>query len=268
MKQDLILKTDPENTGYHAGMLSSLKSRYGLLRSLLIYRRPGRQAALQHFYRPFMQPGQLVFDIGAHLGDRTTAFAALGARVVALEPQPRLFAWLQRLAGRGDRVVCLPQAVGATPGTMELVTSLSNPTVASLSPGWRARVGREQPGFAGVNWDTRLRVEVTTLDQLIARYGEPVFCKIDVEGFEPEVLAGLSRPLSALSLEFVAGTLDQALACVERLEHLAAYRYQVVEGERRQFLLADWIDADGIRTWFEAGAGGLASGDLYARRCV
>nr|WP_239056768.1 FkbM family methyltransferase [Wenzhouxiangella limi] len=245
-----------------------MKNGLGLLRSLLIYRRPGRQRALRRFYRVFVQPGDRVFDVGAHLGDRTTAFAALGARVLALEPQPRLFAWLQRLVGRHEAVTCLPLAVGSEPGTLELATSRTNPTVASLSPQWRARVVQAQPGFAGVNWDSRLRVEVTTLDHLIAHYGEPVFCKIDVEGFEPEVLAGLSRPLAALSVEFVAGALDQALACVERLEQLGAYRYQVVEGERREFFLAEWMDAEAIRAWLEAGAGGLASGDLYARRSV
>jgi len=77
-----------------------------------------------------------------------------------------------------------------------------------------------------------------TLDDLIERFGEPVFCKIDVEGFEPDVLAGLTRPLAALSVEFVQGALGQARACVDRLEQLAPYRYQ------------------------------LASGDLYARRLV
>lgn len=249
-------------------MPDSLKNWLGLLRSMLIYRRPGRQRSLRRLYRSFVQPGDLVFDIGAHLGDRTTAFADLGAQVLALEPQPRLFAWLQRLAGRHRGVTCLPLAVGAAPGRLELASSRTNPTVASLSPEWRARVVREQPGFAGVNWDTRLLVEVTTLDLLIERFGEPVFCKIDVEGFEPEVLAGLSRPLGALSVEFVAGALDQALVCVERLEQLGAYRYQVVEGERREFFLAEWMDAEAIRVWLEAGAEGLASGDLYARRCA
>ncbi|MFW6339727.1 MAG: FkbM family methyltransferase, partial [Wenzhouxiangella sp.] len=157
-------------------MFATLKRHYGLLRSLLIYRRPGRQAALRRFYRPFIKPGDLVFDIGAHLGDRSSAFAGLGARVVALEPQPQLLAWLERLVGGTDRVTCLPQAVGAQPGRLELATSRTNPTVASLSPAWRAQVAQARSGFAGVNWDSQVSVEVTTLDALIEEYGEPVFC--------------------------------------------------------------------------------------------
>lgn len=247
-------------------MPDSLKSGFGLLRSLLIYRRPGRQRALRRFYRRFMQPGDRVFDIGAHLGDRSSAFAALGARVVALEPQPRLFPWLVRLTRRSGRVTCLPLAVGAEPGRLALAGSRANPTVASLSPAWREQVRSGQSGFARVDWDEDVSVEVTTLDELINRFGEPVFCKIDVEGFEPQVLAGLSRPLAALSVEFVQAAPEQALACVDRLETLASYEYQVAAGERRCFHLDDWVSAQAVRTWLQSGADGLASGDLYARR--
>src|SRR5690606_17457557 len=57
----------------------------GITRSLIVYWRPGRQRGLRDLYRPFVAPGGLVFDVGAHIGDRTAAFASLGARVVALE---------------------------------------------------------------------------------------------------------------------------------------------------------------------------------------
>lgn len=247
-------------------MPESLKSVFGLLRSLMIYRRPGRQRALRRFYRAFVQPGDRVFDVGAHLGDRSSAFAALGAQVVALEPQPRLFPWLERLTRRSGRVTCLPLAVGAAPGHLALASSRANPTVASLSPAWREQVRGTQAGFADVEWDEDVSVEVTTLDDLIERFGEPVFCKIDVEGFEPQVLAGLSRPLAALSVEFVQGAPEQALACVDRLEALGTYEYQVVAGERRRFHLDDWVSAQAVRAWLQSGADGLASGDLYARR--
>lgn len=247
-------------------MSEGLKRWLGLARSFVIYRRPGRQRALRIFYSQFVKPGDLVFDVGAHLGDRTTAFAALGARVVALEPQPDLFGWLQRFLRPYASVTCLDQAVGSRPGRMEMATSLANPTLASLSDSWRTRVADGQVGFEGVSWDKRLGVQVTTLDHLIVEYGEPVFCKIDVEGFEIEVLQGLSKPLQAVSVEFLGGALDQALACVDRLQALGSYRYQAVDGERRSFFLPNWMSADQIRQWIGDGADGLASGDLYALR--
>jgi FkbM family methyltransferase len=242
-----------------------LKYGLGLLRSFVIYRHPGRQRALRRLYSEFIRPGDLVFDIGAHLGDRSSAFAALGARVVALEPQPRLLRWLQRLTRNQPKIVCLPLAVGRAPGKAELALSLRNPTVASLDSRWREHLRTTSPGFQHVRWEDSVTVTVTTLDELIRQYGQPSFCKIDVEGFEVEVLAGLSQPLPALSFEFVNGTLDQALQCLQELERLGRHEFNVVAGEQRRFIWPSWQDPESLRQWLDAGADGIASGDIYAR---
>jgi FkbM family methyltransferase len=243
-----------------------MRSTLGLIRSLVIYWRPGRQRGLRRLYRPFVGPGDLVFDVGAHLGDRTAAFSSLGASVVALEPQPKLLLWLRRLVGRRPGVTIRPEAVGRTPGAAQLAVSEATPTLSTLSNEWKDRIPLDNATFQHVRWERSIEVAVTTLDLLIARHGEPRFCKIDVEGHEAEVLAGLTRPLEALSVEFVAGSLDVALACVDRLERLSAYRYNVVPGERRDFVLPEWTGADEIMSWFRDGADGVSSGDLYARR--
>jgi len=103
-------------------------------------------------------------------------------------------------------------------------------------------------------------------DELIDRYGVPGFCKIDVEGWEAEVLAGLSQPVRGLSFEFVSGGLDVAVDCVRRLQHLGVYEFNAVAGERRSFLFGRWKDAGSTVEWLAAGAGEVSSGDLYARR--
>ena len=87
----------------------------GLIRSLAVYHAvPLRQPRLRRLYAKFAGPGDLAFDLGAHVGNRTRALAALGCRVVALEPQPD-FARLLRagavdLPGRR----CLDGFYGAT----------------------------------------------------------------------------------------------------------------------------------------------------------
>lgn len=242
-----------------------VKRWLGLLRSLVVYWRPGRQRGLRRLYEPFVDTGDLVFDVGAHLGDRTAAFASLGARVVAVEPQPFLVPWLRRLVGGREAVTILEEAVGSQEGRTRLWVSPGTPTVSTVAEGWKERLPETNPTFQGVRWDESVEVPVTTLDHLIDRYGVPRFCKIDVEGHEAEVLAGLGRPLPALSVEFVAGGLEVAQACVRRLQELGAYEFNAVGGEERSFLLEGWVSGPAISRWLSEGAGGRSSGDLYAR---
>lgn len=245
-----------------------IRSGLGIARSLVTYWRPGRQRALRRLYRPLVASGDLVFDVGAHVGDRTAAFAALGARVVAVEPQPSILPWLERLVGGRPGVVIEPVAVGAEVGMADFAISQSNPTLSTLATQWRTDVVARNPTFRSVRWEASASVPVTTLDMLIEKHGEPGFCKIDVEGHEAEVLRGLHRPIDLLSLEFVRGTTEIALECVDLLEALASYRYNAIGGERRSFLWSQWVGADRIRSWLTQDAGRYSSGDLYARRAA
>ena len=245
--------------------MQRLRRAGGLARSLFIYWRPGRQRSLQRLYRPFIQPGAIAFDIGAHLGDRSAAFHALGASVVALEPQPDLAKWFKRLVNQ-PTITLLPLAAGPTVGFAEIAICPSNPTLSTLATEWREQIGERNAGFSQVRWEQLLQVPVTTLDALIEEYGEPCFIKIDVEGFEADVLAGLSCPVAALSVEFVLGALEVNGACVNHLSRLGEYRYNIVVGEQRHFQWTEWRAPQAMIEWLSAGADGLSSGDMYACR--
>lgn len=242
----------------------NLSSLFGLARSLgIYYGQPWKSRALRRFYRDLVGPGDLCFDIGAHVGSRSRALMAAGAHVVALEPQPDFASFLRRvMPDTGFTLV--EQGVGREQGALELHVSSRHPTVSTLSPGWIDDVAG-QPGFARVRWDRRVRVEVTTLDLLIDRFGPPAFCKIDVEGMESEILEGLSTPVALVAVEYVPAALGIAFACIDRLEALGAYRYNRVEGERHVFLHERWLDARGMREALRGCAGNGRSGDLYAR---
>lgn len=247
-------------------MSSRLGRKLGLARSLAMYYGiPFRARRLQRFYGQFIPAGALAFDIGAHVGNRIRAWRALGARVVAVEPQPGCVEILQRLYGRDTGVVLETVAVGAEPGEAELMVSDRTPTVSTMSPGWAAKVG-QQANFAHVAWDRRVRVAVTTLDALIARHGVPVFIKLDIEGFEANALAGLSTPVAALSFEYLPAAAADSLACVARLERLGTYVFNRSPGESHRLALDSWVSAAAIRDWLERLPLDAGSGDIYARR--
>ena len=242
-----------------------LAHRLGLWRSVLMYHGiPLRRRCLTRFYAPFIRPNDLCFDLGAHVGSRLRAWLPLGARIVAVEPQPECMALLRRWFGDHDRITLIEQAVGATPGVAELFVSPRTPTVSSLSPAWIAAAQRE-PGFAGVRWDYAISVQVTTLDRLIAEHDQPAFCKIDVEGYELDVLQGLTRPIRALSFEYRRANLDAARACVASLAALGPYEFNSSVGEAQRLRSPVWLDAPACLAWLDTVAGLGDSGDLYAR---
>jgi FkbM family methyltransferase len=237
---------------------------YGLARSLVIYYgQPWRLPKLKRLYRPFVGPGTLAFDIGAHVGNRSRVWAALGARVVAVEPQADFAAFLRWQFRRRDDITVVETALAAAPGIAAMHIDPTNPTVTTLSSAWIDQVTKGD-GFAKVDWKAPVEIEATTLDRLIAAHGVPDFCKIDVEGFEAEVLKGLSQPIKALSLEFLPAAIEVAVEAVDLLEGLGRYRYNVSFGEGMAFDLTDWQTAGRMRDWLLQQRGGRRSGDVYA----
>jgi FkbM family methyltransferase len=245
-------------------MFERLRTVRGVARSLRIYY-GGRQrrAAMDAFYRRFVQPGDLVFDVGAHVGDRIGAFRRLGARVVAVEPQPALIKTLRLLYGRDRGVIIEPVAVGRAAGTVALNVNIDNPTVSTASDAF-IRSAHGAPGWEGQIWGKTITTPVTTLDALIGQRGLPSFIKIDVEGFEAEALAGLSRPVKALSFEFTTIQRDLAFACIARCGELGYARFNAVLGESLTFAHSDWCARDTIESWISQLPMNANSGDVYA----
>jgi FkbM family methyltransferase len=204
------------------------------------------------FYGQFIKRGDLCFDVGANYGLKTEVFLALGARVVAFEPQRDCW---QEILDRNPRAIAICAAVGSAPGALTLYVDRHR-TGSSLVQGWRSAVeGTEQ-------------VPVTTLDAAIQEYGLPAFCKIDVEGYDLEVLRGLSQPIRVVSFEFHRTRIDAALECLGYLRRFGPAEINVTGAEGQDFASPVWMtpsQAETLLTRKVSHAEGYDWGDIFVR---
>jgi FkbM family methyltransferase len=213
------------------------------------------------FYRQFIQPGDLVFDVGANMGNRTKVFCKLGARVVAFEPQLICYNFLRKVFRNTESVRIIKRALGAAEGIAEMLVSDVH-TISSLSAGWVHEVTKSGR-FNAYAWDNRQRVEITTLDKAILDFGVPSFAKIDVEGYEFEVLSGLSTPIDCISIEFVPECIQKTFDCIDHMRSLSEIDARLSIGESMEFQTRSWVSADEIKqVLVDTGL----FGDIYIRR--
>ena len=186
--------------------------------AVLARARIGRGISAQGFYAQRLRFRDLAFDIGANTGEHTAAMLQRGARVVAVEPQ----ADLARRLGH-DFPAATVRAVGVSdqPGEATLITASDFHEVATLNPAFRDT-------YHGFAWDGQESIRLTTLDDLIAEFGLPAFVKIDTEGLEDKVLAGLSQPVGQFLFEVHAEIAEVAARAFEHLAALGSYEYRLM----------------------------------------
>jgi FkbM family methyltransferase len=186
------------------------------------------------FYRSVLPPGALCFDVGANIGEKSEALLRGGARVVAFEPNRLVVPELRARCGTHRAWTLVETALGSGPGIATLHAQESHGQ-SSLATDWED--GKLIASFP---------VPVVTLDAAIDCFGLADYCKIDVEGWELEVLNGLSQPFNLISFEF---RLDEKGArnsrfCLERLARFGPSWVNITPAERSTFLFEEWIPLD------------------------
>ena len=225
---------------------------------------------LLRFYSQFISKGDLCFDIGANIGNRTEVFLRLGATVVAVEPQDICMQKLLNKYGNNNKVFLVHKALGAKEGKGNLILSNSH-TVSSMSKEWIDCVKNSDMFFTSTSafqWHKTVSVPITTLDKLIKKYGNPIVCKIDVEGFEYQVIKGLSQPVKMISFEFTPTSkfINLAIKSIKHLSSIGNVQFNYSFGESMAFALSEWVDKEKICNILLSIPYKTAfSGDIYAR---
>ena len=218
-----------------------------------------------NFFKMFIRPESLVFDVGAHVGSKTDLFINCGARVICVEPQPLCVAALRERFHDNANVVIVNKGLAAKLCKMMMMICSKATTISTFSTDW-TQFGRFAHNFV---WDKNIEVEMTTLDELIKIYGSPQFIKIDVENFEYEVLSGLTQVVPCLSFEFAIEYIGNAEKCLNRLAYLGFTQFNFAVGEVPHLALPEWGSAEDVLGQIKSGIfhaeGGLLWGDIYAR---
>lgn len=218
----------------------------------------------KQFYRSFLKQRSLVFDVGANMGNRIEPLAELGMKVVAFEPQSACYQFL-KLKFR-NKAIILNTALGSKKGEAVIHLNSESSTIASMSGDWIKSV--KEGRFSKGEWSQTERVKTDTLDQMIDIYGIPEFIKIDVEGFEAEVLRGLTHQVPMISFEYtIPEQTSSVLECIGLIAGISsAYTFNYAIGEQNHFALPEWITADAIKTLLNENPLQFDGfGDIYAR---
>lgn len=233
----------------------------GVYRQLFMPERRMELARMNTFYAQFFRPGEVVFDVGANYGEYAECFALGGARVVAIEPNPALRPRLEAIA-RTQPIYPEYVALGDQPGTVTLnICSVDLfSTIASPDTDWI----KENPDYTGVEWTHKVDVPVSTADALAEKYGLPSFVKIDVEGFEINVLRGMRFSPNYISFEYGVTRKDIAYDCISLLG-ARGYRFRPITAKEFRFVTPGWLTGAQAKDWLAGQTRAVAEyGDIFA----
>ena len=216
---------------------------------------------MKSFFRPFVNKGDLIFDVGADGGRFTTNFFNMGAKVISIEPQKKSFKKLHERFSKSKKVILECKALGEKSGYETIYICEDAANITTLSDKWRTK-GRFSEKF---EWKKTENIKISTLDQLINQYGLPKFCKIDVEGYEFNVLKGLTMKIPIISIEYTKEFLNDAEKCLNHLKSLGKLRLNYISREDFSFKLAKWTNQKKLLEILNQEPDDLAWGDIYIK---
>jgi FkbM family methyltransferase len=218
---------------------------------------------VRDFYSKFIKKDDLCFDVGANMGNKVEPMLENNARVIAIEPQEACQKVLKKKFR--NKIELVTKGLGSKEEIKDFYISDSN-TISSFSKDWIDAVKKDR--FKNHEWNTIKKIEIITLDKLIEIYGIPAFIKIDVEGYEVEVLKGLTTPVGMISFEYTVP--EQTHKSIECINVIRSNNYSIecnfTVGDKMEFVLSKWQNsADFIKTIESPEFINTGLGDIYVR---
>jgi FkbM family methyltransferase len=201
--------------------------RFNLITDLIIELTTKKTQKNINFYSSFLDQdnsNKLIFDIGANKGNKVKAFLKMGYRVIAVEPEKKALSTLKWRFAKNKNVTIVDQGVSDKEGTLDIHIADSRSGLNTLSDKWvnTLETGRDNRIDKKHAFKESYKVNVTTADQIFAKFGLPYFMKIDVEGYEINVLKGMSKLPPYLSFETnLPEFKEETLGCIDRLQDLS-----------------------------------------------
>jgi FkbM family methyltransferase len=209
-----------------------------------------------------LKQDDLVFDIGAHTGNNSAEYLKKGTKIICFEPQPNCVKILNDRFEQdiiNGNIIIEQIGIGNKIEQLPLFICNKHTVLSTFSELWK------QGRFKDQIWDDEIIIQIDTLDNMINKYSIPVFCKIDVEGFEPQVLDCLSKKIPYLSFEFVYEMKNNILACLNKLEILGYKNYNITIFGEEEFIFHSWTDRNMIMSYLDKITDTALWGDIYAQ---
>ena len=179
----------------------------------------------------------LIFDVGAHLGEKSKFFIEKKIKTILIEPLPNCAKYLRKKYSKNKNVKIIQKGLGEKSSEKILMVNKSMPTISTIAKHWKK--GR----FSKLTWDHQIKIKITTLDNLIKKFGSPKYIKIDVEGYELNVLKGLSKKSGIISFEATTEFITNAEKCIKYLKEIGYTKFTFSIGEQRKFF-CDWLNSN------------------------